>query len=82
MDRTIMKSELVNGGLQRRYQFQNGYGASVINHKGSYGYPNKWELAVTNSDGGLCYDTPITDDVIGHLSEEQVLETLEQIKAL
>ena len=81
MTRTIMKSELVNGGLQRRYQFQNGYGASVINHKGSYGYPEKWELAVTQ-DGDLCYTTPITDDVIGHLTEEQVLEKLEEIKAL
>ena len=82
MSNIIMKSELVNGGLQRKYQFGNGYGASVINHKGSYGYPNKWELAVTNSDGGLCYDTPITDDVLGHLSEAQVMSTLEQIKAL
>ena len=78
----IMKSELVNGGLQRKYQFGNGYGASVINHKGSYGYPNKWELAVLDFDGALCYNTPITDDVLGHLSEDEVQETLEQIKAL
>ncbi len=33
-----------------------------------------WEIAVMKN-GDLCYSTPITDDVLGFLSEEKVLET-------
>ena len=37
----------VQGGLQMIYHFSNGYGASVIQHEGSYGgLSSKWELAV------------------------------------
>ena len=40
-----------------------------------------WELAVTyNSD--LYYDSPITDDVIGLLSEEELIDILAQIRNL
>lgn len=68
---------------QYLFSFENGYGASVI--RGPYTYEgNKglWELAVLGSDGHISYDTPITDDVIGHLSETDVEETLNKIKAL
>jgi hypothetical protein len=55
-------------GITAKWRFDNGYGASVINHRGSYGV----ELAVLrfHEDGGwdLDYDTPVTDDVIGHIS--------------
>lgn len=37
---------------------------------------------VTDDDYKLCYDTPITDDVIGWLNNELVIEILEQIKNL
>lgn len=37
---------------------------------------------VTDDNYKLCYDTPITDDVIGWLNNEQVIEILEQIKNL
>ena len=76
-----MKSQVFNGGLQRTYAFANGYGASVVNHKGSYGYPYKWELAVLKGEK-ICYDTPVTNDVIGHLSNDDVLPILEQIQDL
>ena len=74
-------------GIQRLYVFDNGYGASVICGPYSYGGDRgKWELAVTISkkddDWNLCYDTPITDDVIGYLSEDEVDALLDQIEAL
>ena len=78
-----------NDGTQRLYRFANGYGASVVRHSFSYGNENGlWELAVivwdgpTEKDFLLCYTTPITDDVIGRLSEEEVETTLNAIEAL
>lgn len=69
-------------GIQKVYQFPNGYGASVIKHKGSYGYDKGlWELAVLH-EGELCYDTEITSDVIGHLNDPEVDNILGQISRL
>lgn len=70
-----------------RFKFENGYGASVIKHYGSYGYQeDEFELAVLkfDEDGteSLCYNTPITDNVIGWLTNDEVLETLNKIKNL
>jgi len=71
-----------NNGLQKVYKFPNGYGASVIRHDGSYGGSRGlWELAVT-LHGILCYDTSITNDVIGHLNTEEVNKELQAIKEL
>jgi hypothetical protein len=70
----------VNGGKQYVYKFPNGYGASVVKHGFSYGGKDDlWELAVLK-EGELCYDTPITDDVLGHLTIGEVNETLELIQ--
>lgn len=79
----------INGGKQVIARFPNGYGASVVRHDFSYGgSAGKWELAVISFTGegprdfDLVYDTPITDDVIGWLSEEQAVEICEQIARL
>ncbi len=69
-------------GLQWLIKFKNGYEASVIS--GKYAYTDSehpYELAVLK-DGELCYDTPITDDVIGHLTADEVGEILEKIELL
>jgi hypothetical protein len=72
----------VHDGEQRIYQFDNGYGASVIRHQYSYGGDKGlWELAVLK-DGELCYDTEITSDVEGHLNEDDVDILLSNIKEL
>lgn len=64
------------------FEFKNGYGASVIKRYGSYGYgEDLFELAVTYNDR-LCYSTEITDDVLGYLTNQEVLDTLEKIKNL
>lgn len=83
----IMTEKPRNGGIQRLYHFTgNDYGASVIQNPYSYGgRDGLWELAVIAWDGdnwSICYDTPITDDVLGYLTEEEVTETLVKIKAL
>ncbi len=74
-------------GLQRLYFFPNGYGASVVQHSGSYGGPEgMWELAVLAGESqasySLTYDTPITDDVLGWLSDSDVNGLLSQIADL
>ena len=67
------------------FKFPNGYGASVIKHSGSYGNENDlFELGVImydeNGEWELCYTTTITNDVIGYLNNDEVLELLEKIK--
>ena len=65
------------------YQFDNGYGASVVQHSGSYGgKQGLYEIAVLDSGGDLCYSTPITEDVIGYADEAKVLDTLHRIRML
>ena len=68
-----------NSYMQRiRIMFPNGYGASIIKGDGSYGV----ELAVITTEGP-CYDTEITDDVIGNIENlEELNGYLERIKAL
>ena len=73
----------LHGGVQHKYKFPNGYGASVVSHPYSYGGDRGlWELAVLGLDGHLTYDTPITNDVLGYLSEDEVNEALAKIAAL
>ena len=70
-------------GYQLVYKFDNGYGASVVKHNFSYGgRKGLYELAVLDKDGGLCYDTPITEDVIGHLTMGEVDKILVEISHL
>jgi len=60
---------------RHEYRFPNGYGASVIHNPYSYGL----ELAVINNlDGewGLCYTSPITDDVVRYIGGEDELKEL------
>ena len=65
-----------------RFRFPNNYGASVIKHYGSFGYQEDlFELAVLYNDE-LTYSTPIADDVVGWLTNNEVLDYLEKIKKL
>lgn len=70
------RKEYMNGE-QVRLAFPNNYGASVINHDGSYGL----ELAVLY-EGHICYNTEITSDVIGSLDQEELEKVLNDIFAL
>lgn len=74
------------GGVQKLYRFDNGYGASVVRFEFSYGGDaGLWELGVIKFDGDewhLTYETPVTDDVLGYLSDDEVETTLTQIAEL
>ena len=83
----VYKEKPLNGGIQKQYKFENGYGASVVQHSGSYGNEDGlWELAVlkwvNENQYELNYSTEITDDVIGHLTEAEVEEILVKINEL
>jgi hypothetical protein len=78
----LSDTDYINNGVQHKYAFPNGYGASVVKHDFSYGGKNGlWELAVLN-EGELDFSTVITHDVIGHLSWKEVEKVLENIKNL
>ena len=70
------------GGRQAIVSFPNGYGASIV--RGSYTYGGDeglYELAVLK-DGHICYDTDITQDVIGWLNSDDVTRLLKLIEVL
>lgn len=73
------------GGRQVIHRFENGYGASVITD--GYGSDRGlFELGVIKFDGAdsyhLTYETPITSDVLGYLTAEEVQENVDKIAAL
>ena len=73
----------VGDGVQAIVKFSNGYGASVVRGSHTYGSNRGlYELAVFGLDGHISYDTPITDDVLGYLTESDVSKTLEKISKL
>ena len=73
----------IHNGVGYVYEFENGYGASVVSHDVSYGGDRGlYEIAVLDSKGDLCYSTPITDDVVGYAGKTTVYETLDRIKSL
>ncbi|EKN1156387.1 hypothetical protein JJO08_13940 [Listeria monocytogenes] len=60
------------------YKFPNNYRASVVSGPFTYGL----ELAViffSNENWDIDYDTPITNDVLGHLNKESLKQALEDI---
>ncbi len=83
---SIFLERSINGGSQVIHKFENGYGASVVQHEFSYGSEDGLsELAVLKFDGddwNLTYDTEITGDVIGYLTEEDVQDLLVRIEKL
>ena len=63
-----------------RWEFPNGYGASIVCHNGTYaGEP---EFAVVGPSGKLVYDTGITEDVIPCIKPHEAIIRLAQVKRL
>lgn len=68
---------VTEAGTVTHFEFDNGYGASLIARNNGYR-----EIAVLDSEGELCYDTPITDDVLTYLTQDEVFDTLISISKL
>lgn len=71
-------------GVLYIFRFDNNYGASVVKFTGTYGYIlDLWELAVIyfdeDGDYKITCDTPIADDVIGWLTDDEVRSYLDKI---
>jgi hypothetical protein len=70
-------------GKKARMHFDNGYGVSVVSHTYSYGGKRGlYEIAVLDSNGELTYDTPVTNDVIGYLTEKDVSKVMKEVQEL
>lgn len=83
-----LEFELINDtpfmvGKKSRMHFDNGFGVSVVSHTYSYGgRDGLYEIAVLDSDDNLTYDTSVTNDVIGYLTEEDVSNVMKQVQEL
>ena len=74
--------ELEPGVKQYIFNFSNGYGASVVGGPSRHGDGKMtFELAVLKR-GEICYDTPITNDVLSLQTAEEIEQALNAIKKL
>lgn len=73
--------EFLNGiGIRATHTFPNGYGVSVIKSPYTYGGTSGlYELGVLWNDE-LTYDTPITSDVLGRLTPDDINKILVQVE--
>ncbi len=73
------------GGPQKFYRFENGWGASVVQHVGSYGGgAGLWEMATIRWTGEK-YDlveSSLFGDVLGWLAWAEVEDWLQKISEL
>ena len=77
------KPHSMGDGIMSRLSFDNRYGVSVVRTSFTYGgKEGLYELAVLDEHGNLTYDTPVTNDVIGYLSEDEVSNIMEQVQKL
>jgi hypothetical protein len=85
------RPHLTGKGLHAVMLFENGYGVSVVRFRigGTYGSftdnENEWELAIVKKakDGfDLVFDSGISDDVLGHLSEKDVTDVMRKVQEL
>lgn len=74
-------------GKQWVFRFPNNFGVSIIKHFGSFGYDKDlFEIAMLNfpsdiNDHAYLYYCDITnDDVVGYLTNDEVIEYMERIK--
>lgn len=84
MELEQIKNKLeATGDHFERVLFPNGYGVSIVRHGYSYGgNSGLFEVAVLGEDGEITYSTPVTGDVLGWLSVQEVLDTMKAVSEL
>jgi len=82
------KPHPVGDGVHGKIFFPNGYGLSVVRFKIGDRYSSytnngdEWEVGIikgTSKKWELCYDTDITNDVLGHQTEEDINNIIKHI---
>lgn len=80
------KPHRAGSGKQATLFFPNGYGVSVV--FGTLFYSNgvdTYEMAVlrgNENDYRLTYETPITDDVLGRRTAEEITKAMKEVQKL
>lgn len=62
------------------HQFPNGYGVSVIDGDHAYCDIGTYEVAIMK-EGKLCYNTPLTDDVLHYQTPKDIDEILKEVES-
>jgi len=77
-------SDFIEKGYHKVFEFENGYGLSVVSHEFSYGGKRGlFEVALLDMDKGIIYDEALGfKDVIGFLDFSEVAAIIERIKAV
>ena len=82
-DLKFVPTEPFLDGIKSLLHFENGYGVSVVKHKYSYGNgKGLYEMAIMNKDNDIVYNTPITEDVLGYLTEDDVSNYMIKVQKL
>lgn len=62
-------------------ELPNGYGISVVHGEYTYSDENTFEVGILHN-GKLCYDTPITNDVLGYQTPEDIVNIINQLEKM
>ena len=77
-------------GLQGLIFFPGGYGLSIVRYKSPFGdsymsytsNEDEWEVAILKGDENnwdICYDTILTNDVLGYQTKENIEEIMKYL---
>ena len=78
----LVEKHEMHGGVQYKYLFPNGFGASLIKHEGSYGFDKGlWEIAPLGKEDEFIGMSVFGwyDDVKGHLTAKESKSVLNEI---
>lgn len=68
-------------GFHILVDYPNGFTASITKNSITSKNSDLWEIAILY-DNEICFDTPITDDVLPYLDDEKVLAYCNEIRNL
>jgi len=78
----VFKAHPIGNGVQAVEEFKNEYSVSVVKFAGSYGFTSDlWEVAILYQRS-IAYDTPITNDVLGHQTDQDVTDVMKKVQEL